>query len=62
MKLVTDATKLFHPRPGYSNYLALMATLIPAGTAPQIPNAALVQQKQGSAIMIWAIGAFVNSL
>ena len=32
------------------------------GPGPQIPHAVLVQQKQGSAIMIWAIGAFVNSL
>ena len=36
---------------------------IPTGTvtAPQIPHEVLVQQKQGLAIMIWAIGAFVKS-
>jgi len=30
----------------------------PIGAPPQIPHAILVQQKQGSAVMIWAIGAF----
>jgi hypothetical protein len=35
---------------------------IPSIAPPQIPPAALVQQKQGTAIMIWAIGGFVISL
>lgn len=31
----------------------------PVSGPPQIPHAALIQEKQGSAVMIWAIGAFV---
>ena len=34
----------------------------PASAPPEISHAALVQQKQGAAVMIWAIGAFVNSI
>jgi hypothetical protein len=34
----------------------------PPTAPPQIPPAALVQQEQGTAVMIWAIGAFVISL
>ena len=31
-----------------------------ASGPPQIPHATLVQQEQGSAVMIWTIGAFVD--
>jgi hypothetical protein len=52
---------LFHPRLGYST-LKLFGAMPPLTAPPQIPPAVLVQQKQGTATMVWAIGAFVNSL
>ena len=59
-KLLIDAISLFHPRLGYSNCLESMPP--PPTAPPQIPPAVLVQQKQGTAVTIWAVGAFVNLL
>ena len=56
MKLASST----HPR--YSSYLAPMPPQTVTGAPPQIPPGVLVQQEQGRAVMIWAIGAFVNSL